>query len=73
VLLVGVDDLEPLDEGIADSRVLNGPAEVVEVGLGVQRLNRAFETLTVVGRPEITQAGRVTRTILKLVGGETHR
>jgi hypothetical protein len=35
VLLVGIDDLEPLDECIADGGVLHGPAEVVEVGLGV--------------------------------------
>ena len=39
MLFVGLDDLQPLDQRVADGRVLHDPAEIVELGFGVQRGN----------------------------------
>ena len=64
VLLVGVDDPQSLDQGIADGRMLNDVAQVVQIGFGVQRLDGAFQTFAVVGRTEILQAGRCARAVL---------
>ena len=43
VLLVGVDDPEPLDQRVADGGVLDDVAQVVEPGFGVQRVDGAFQ------------------------------
>ena len=56
VLLVGVLDLQPLDQGVADGRVLHHLAHLVEIGLGVQRLDGALQAFAVVGRAEVVRA-----------------
>ena len=56
MLFVGVDDLEPLDQRVADGGVLDHPAQVVEFGLGVQSVDGAFQTFAVVVGAEIVQA-----------------
>ena len=70
---VGVLDLEALDQGVADGRVLDDLAHVVEVGLGVQRLDDAFESLPIVGRTEIVETCCGAGAVLQLVGVERHR
>ena len=70
MLLVGVDDPQPLDQGIADGRVLNDVAQVVQIGFVVQRLDGPFETLAVVGRTEVVEPGRGTRAVFEFVDGE---
>ena len=71
MLLVGLDDLEPLDQGVADGRVLHDPAEVVEIGFVVQRGDGPLETFAVVGRTEIVEAGGGARAVFEIVSGET--
>ena len=73
VLLVGVDDLEPLDQRVADGGVLDDVAHVVEVGFVVQPVDGAFETLAVVARAEVVQAGGRARAVFEVVCGEAHR
>ncbi len=58
MLRVGVDDPQSLDEGIADGRVLDDRAHLVEIGFAVQRVNCALQTLAIVGRPEVLEPGR---------------
>ena len=57
MLSVGVLDFEALNQGVAYGGVLDDPAHVVELCLGVQRFNDAFESLAVVGRTEIVETG----------------
>ena len=64
MLSVGVLDLEALDQGVADGGVLDDPADVVQVRLGVQRINDAFESLAVVGRAEILETSPVASPVL---------
>ena len=55
VLAVGVLDLEALNQGVADGRVLDDLADVVEVRFGVQRFHDAFEALAIIRRAEVLE------------------
>jgi hypothetical protein len=70
---IGVLHLEALDQCVADGGVLYDAAQVVEVGLGVQRRDGTLEALPVVLRAEVVQAGRGPRTVFELIGGERRR
>ncbi len=73
MLLVGFDDLQPLDQSVTDGRVLHDPAEIVEFGFGVQRGDGPLETFAVVGRAEIVEASGGAGTVFEIVSGESHR
>lgn len=73
VLLVGLHDLQPLDEGVADGGVLHDAAEVVEFGFGVQGVDGALEALAVVGRAEVVEPGGRPRAVFECVSGKAHR
>ena len=68
MLPVGVFDLEALDQGVADGRVLDDLADLVEVRLGIQRVNDAFESLPVVRRTEIIETCCGASAVLQLAG-----
>jgi hypothetical protein len=72
MLFVGIDDPQTLNEGVTDGRVLNHPAQLVEIGFVVQRVDGALESLPIVGRPEIVEAGGDPCPVLQFVHGETH-
>ena len=73
MLFVGFHDLQPLDQCVADGRVLHDSAEIVEFGFGVQRGDGPLETFAVVGRAEIVEAGGGARAVFEIVSGESHR
>ncbi len=73
MLLVGVDDLQPLDQRVADRGVLDDVAQLVQVGLVVQPVDGAFEALAVVGRSEVVETRCGAGTFFEFVGGEAHR
>src|SRR5262249_36765896 len=72
VLLVGVDDPQPLYEGVADRRVLDDPAHLIEIGLVVQRVDGPLQPLAVVGRAEIVEAGGGSRAVFEVGRRERH-
>src|SRR6516162_5396864 len=70
---VGVFDFQPLNQRVGDGGVLNDPAHLGQIGLGVQRLHRPLEAFPIVGRAEVAEARRGACTVLEFVGGEGHR
>jgi hypothetical protein len=73
MLFVGLHDLQPLDQGVADGRVLHDPAEIVQFGFGVQRGDGPLEAFAIIGRTEIVEAGGGPRAVFQIVSGKTHR
>src|SRR5947209_16980288 len=70
---VGVLNVEALDQGVADGGVLDDPAHVVEVCLGIQRFDDAFESLAIIGRTKIIETRCGASAILEFVSVERHR
>ena len=72
MLLVGIDDSQPLNEGVADGGVLNHPAHLVEIGFVVQRINGALQPLAIVERTEVVETSGNSCTVFEFVHRERH-